>query len=185
MGLMAADSDAAGAASYAQPEWRAGERRVYLRGEVLRLELRVERDGDNLRLVDDQTGLRTLYGPTLTELGQEKDDAPELTFNFDPADHQLTWPLWVGKRWTTHFVTRGAGRPDTPWIASYHCDALEAVAVPAGEFQTLRIWRRARPALPGQFAERTSVVWYAPEPGFFVRRLSDGMLTELLSVQAP
>lgn len=182
---MAADSDPAGAQTYAQPQWRIGERRVYLRGAVVRLELRVEADGDGLRLVDDQSGLCTLYGPTLAELGQVKPDAPELSRSFDPADHHLTWPLWVGKRWASHFVARVAGRADTPWVASYHCDALETVDVPAGQFRALRVWRRARPAIPGQFAERTTVVWYAPELGYFVRSLSDGLLTELLSVQAP
>jgi hypothetical protein len=183
LGIVASDTQPTTGELFQQPAWKPGERRVYLRGGTLRLELRVESEADGYRLIDDQSGLETLYAPTLAELGQRKKDAPKLALAFDPADHDLTWPLWVGKHWVCHFVSRAAGRPDAPWVAAYHCDAIEQVTVPAGTYRCLRIWRRARPGVPGEFAERTSVVWYAPELGTFVRRLSDGTLTELLALE--
>lgn len=167
------------------PRWSAGERRVYVRGDVVRLELRVEADGEGYRLIDDQSGLETLYGPSLQELGQRSGKSPEIDLSFDPADYQLTWPLWVGKRWTGHFVARAPDRPDSPWIAEYHCDAIEDLDLPVGKQRCLRIWRGARPALAGAFAERTSVVWLALELGCVVRRLSDGLQTDLIGLQRP
>ena len=31
-----------------------------------------------------------------------------------PADFELAWPLWVGKRWSCHYVSRAPGREDLP-----------------------------------------------------------------------
>lgn len=185
-GLIACDeAPPAGAETFAQPTWRNGERRVFLRGDVLRIEVRVAAEGDGYRLRDDQSGLETLYTSTLAELGQRKSGAPELALTLDPADYRLTWPLWVGKRWSSHFVRRTPEHAVTPCVANYHCDAVEDVTVPAGTFRCLRIWCRARLAVPGVFPEHTSITWYAPELGYAVRTLGDdGLLTELLAREA-
>jgi hypothetical protein len=92
---------------------------------------------------------------------------PELERELAPADSRFAWPLWVGKRWVSHFVRKvpGAG---LPVLATYQCDARERITVPAGTFDCWRIWRRARPATEGKFLV-----------GWVVRRLDDGVLLEL------
>jgi hypothetical protein len=115
----------------------------------------------------------------LWEVGQEKADAPEATRVQSPPHPILTWPLWEGKRWSCHLVTKAPGRPAVPLNVSFHCDRLETIDVPAGKFRALRIWRTARVAAEGDHFARTSLLWYAPEVGFLVRRLDDGLLTDL------
>jgi len=123
-----------------------------------------------------------LYGKDLSDRGQEKSGSPELSVANDPADYTVTWPLWVGKRWSCHYVRRAAGEADVPLLASYECDGFDTVKVPAGTFRCLRIWRRVRPAAPGNYVERVSIAWYAPEVGTIVRRLNDSMLVEAVEI---
>ena len=184
-GLVAVDPDEGVVAEKVfVPVWKVGDRYEYLRGGVLPIKLRVESaDADHYRLVDEQTGLATIVSHELADQGQEKEGQSELKLNFDPADFDLTFPLWDGKHWTSHFVSRALTRGDIPWVATYVCDAVEQVTVPAGTFRCWRIWRRARIAAEGSFIVRTSVSWYSPDVGNFVRRLSDGMLTELVEFE--
>lgn len=183
-GLVTVDRDPpSGAELFEAPSWKVGDRFVYLKGGVSRLSFRVESTEAGVhRLVDEQAGLVTLVGEDLSERGQEKPDAPELTVAYDPADFQITWPLWVGKRWSCHLVRRADGQEDVPLLVSYECDGIDTVKVPAGTFRCLRIWRRARPARQGNYLERISVEWYAPEVGAFVRRLNDSMLVEAVEI---
>jgi hypothetical protein len=64
-------------------------------------------------------------------------------------------------------------------LVSYECDATEEVAVAAGKFRCLRIWRRAHLAAEGNWIDRISIAWYSPEAGAIVKRLNDSILTEL------
>lgn len=184
-GLVAADrTPPEGAAVHAAPTWLAGDRFVYQKGGKLRLALRAsELDGGGLGLVDEETGRTLLVGPEQLERGERVRDerGGEQGFELDPGDQAVCWPLWEGKRWSSQFVSRAAGRPDLPLIALYHCDASETVTVPAGTFECLRIWRRVRVAADG-YAERVGLLWYAPEIGAMVRRLDDGFLAELVEV---
>ena len=96
-----------------------------------------------------------------------------------PVDPQFTWPLWLGKKWTGHFLRKDLGGNALPLLVQYRCDAWETVTVPAGTFEALRIWRRVRPATEGTFLDQHEIIWYAPSIGYFVRRLQDNTLTEL------
>ena len=88
--------------------------------------------------------------------------------------------MWRGKRWTSHFVRKQLDQPALPLMVTYEVDAVETVTVPAGSFSCLRIWRRARVAESEQrYLERVSVLWYAPEVGYFAKRLESGSLMEL------
>jgi hypothetical protein len=170
----------AGAVLAQQPAWKVGDRFVYRKGGLSRLAFRVESTTAGVhRLVDEQGDMALLVGEDLSEHGQEKPGDPSLTVAYDPADYALTWPLWVGKRWSSSFVSRGRGRADIPLLATYECDASEDVTVPAGRFRCLRIWRRARLAAEGNWIDRISIAWYSPDLGVVVRRLSDSILTEL------
>jgi hypothetical protein len=185
LGLVACDaSDGVVGEKLFAPNWKVGDRFSYVRGGVLPIKLRVESaDGGHFRLLDEQAGLTTIVSHELADQGQVKGDDYEFTLNFDPADYDLSWPLWAGKHWTSHFVSRAPTRPDIPWVAGYYCDAVETITVPAGTFRCWRIWRKARVAAEGDFIERSSVAWYSPDVGNFARRLSDGLLTELVEFQ--
>ena len=130
-------------------------------------------------MLDEESGRILFVGGEQLERGQSTPEG-EREFELDPGDHLVAWPLWSGKRWTSQFVSRAPTRPDLPLIASYHCDGTEVVTVPAGSFECLRIWRRLRVAAEGDFPERVSLFWYAPEVGAFVRRLDNGLVTELV-----
>jgi hypothetical protein len=183
-GLVTADREPpAGAETFEVPAWKVGDRFVYQKGGFARLAFRLESTTDGVhRLVDEQTGFVTLVGEDLSDRGQEKPGSPELTLRFDPADFDLSWPLWVGKRWACHCVRRAAGEEDVPLLISYECDGIDTVKVPAGTFRCLRIWRRARPAADGRYVDRVSIAWYAPEVGAIVRRLNESLLTEAVEI---
>lgn len=183
-GLVTVDREPpSGAEVFEAPAWKVGDRFVYEKGGISRLSFRVESTLAGVHhLVDEQGGLVTLVGVELSDRGQEKPDAPELTISYDPADFGLTWPLWVGKRWSCHFVRRAADQEDVPLLVTYECDGMDTVKVPAGTFRCLRIWRRARPAAQGNYVDRISIAWYAPEVGTIVRRLNDSLLIEAVEI---
>ena len=169
-----------GAAVHEAPVWNEGDRFVYRKAGRTLLPLRVVADGEHgPRMRDEGSGRALHVGPEQVQRGQLGPDG-ELEFELDPGDHLVSWPLWVGKRWTSEFVSRAHGRSDLPMVATYLCDGAEAVTVGAGTFECLRIWRRLRPAVEGDFPERVALLWYSPEAGNFVRRLEDGLLTELV-----
>ncbi|MEO0652798.1 MAG: hypothetical protein AAFZ65_19145, partial [Planctomycetota bacterium] len=97
----------------------------------------------------------------------------------DPIDPSYAWPLWVGKRWTGDYVRRESSGTELPVVARYEIDARETVTVPAGTFDCLRVWRRDAVNLEGNYLERTTIDWYAPEVGYVVRRLEGGLETVL------
>jgi hypothetical protein len=180
-GLVTVDRDPpAGATTYAAPSWKVGDRFVYRKGGLSRLAFRIESTEDGVhRLVDEQGIMVMKIGADLSDHGQEKPGDPSAAVVYDPADFELTWPLWEGKRWSCSFVDKIGEKEAIPLLVTYECDATEEVTVPAGKFRCLRIWRRARLAAPGNWIDRISLSWYSPEAGAFVRRLSDSMLTEL------
>jgi hypothetical protein len=167
--------------TWERPRWHAGDRFVYKKGAADLYAYRVEKGEEGgWRLVEEKSSLATLLTGDLAERGQERPGHPPSRAAYKPADVKLHWPLWVGKRWGCHLLYE---RADTehplPLMVGYHCDREEEVEVPAGRFRCLRIWRRARVAAPGDYLERVSLLWYAPEAGCFVRRLEGGVLLEL------
>lgn len=183
-GLLAWDREPPpGTETYPRPVLRPGDRFLFRRGGDYRLAWSVAEAGaEGYVLEEEETGLRHLLDPDLGDLGEERPGDPDATTRLDPADHAFHWPLWVGKRWRCHFLWKEPGRPALPLLADYYCDAMETVRVPAGTFQALRIWRRTRVAMRGDFVERVTLTWYAPEVGYIVRRLDDGILLELQEV---
>ena len=183
-GLVTVDREPpAGAEVFERPSWKVGDRFVYQKGGLSRLAFRVEATEDGVhRLVDEQAGLVMLFGEDLSDRGQEKPGSPELSVANDPGDFSLTWPLWVGKRWSCHFVRRSAAEGEIPLLVTYECDGIDTIQVPAGTFRCLRVWRRVRPAAQGNYVDRISIAWYAPEVGTIVRRLADSLLVEAIEI---
>lgn len=184
-GLVTVDRDPPpGATVYAAPEWKVGDRFVYRKGGLSRLAFRLESTEDGVHRLVDESGVLTMkIGTDMSDRGQEKPGDPSTAVIYDPADFELTWPLWQGKRWSCSFVNRNGSRDAIPLLVTYECDATEDVTVPAGKYRCLRIWRRARLAAPGNWIDRISVSWYSPEAGAFVRRLNDSILTELEEIE--
>lgn len=180
-GLLSADREPpAGAETASRPTWRQGERFIYRRGNAQRFALRVVAAGDDGYVLEDEDSLlRTRLSLDFGEAGQELPEDPESVRVYAPADARYSWPLWVGKRWTTQYLFKAPGRPALPFLATYVCDAIEEVKVPAGKFRCYRVWRRVRPATEGSFLERVTLSWYAPEVGALVKRLDESVLVEL------
>lgn len=168
-----------GAELFERPQWHAGDRFVFRNGDRLRLRKRVVAGAEGrFELVDEDGGGTLELDADLGELG-ERNGQGEAGITFDPVDVRFAWPLWVGKRWSSHYVRRAPGQPPLPLLVQYHCDAIETVEVPAGTFRCLRIWRTASVAAQGDYIDRVSLLWYAPEVGNLARRLSDSLLLEL------
>jgi hypothetical protein len=160
------------AATYEARTGRTGTRFVYLKGGLSRLAFRVEStEGGVHKLADEQGTMVLRVGEDLSDRGQEK-PGDKRDDHVRPRGLRALRPLWQGKRWTCNFTSRSPARPDIPLLVSYTCDATEDVTVPAGTFRCLRVWRRARLAVEGNWIDRISVAWYAPDAGAFVRRLS-------------
>ena len=183
-GLVSFDREPpAGATTYDKPGWKVGDRFVYVKGGLVRLPFRVESTENGVHRLVDESGTMVLrVGEDLSDLGQERPGDESATLTYDPADFEVSWPLWVGKRWSCSFTSRASGRPDMPLLVSYTCDAAEEVVVPAGTFRCLRIWRRARLAAEGKWIDRISVAWYSPDAGAFVKRLADSVVAELVEI---
>ncbi len=180
-GVIAVDSEPpAGAKTFDRPTWRTGDRFVFRRGGRVRLAFRVAAsNSDEIVLAEENTGVINRFDADIGMRSQELEGEQAMQRILAPADSQLSWPLWVGKRWTCHYVRNAPGQRPLPLVAAYEADALETVVVPAGTFETIRIWRRARPAIEGDYVEDWEVAWYAPDVGYFVKRLERGVMTVL------
>lgn len=182
-GLIAYDREApAGAETFAAPTWTAGDAFVFVKGGRVRLAHHVEvREDGGYDLVEDESGAALRLDREFGELGLRSERHPEFDVALEPVDVRFSWPLWVGKRWSCHFVRRAAASEDAvPLVVKYHCDASETIDTQAGSFRCLRIWRTVQVAFEGNYIDRVQVLWYAPEAATVVRRLDDGVLTELV-----
>ena len=183
-GLVSYDREApAGARVVARPHWKVGDRFVYLRGGQVRLAQQVSMASEEGYVLEhEQSGIQTLLTPDLASIGVEMPGDETQARRLDPPEVVLHWPLWEGKRWSCHFQNKIAGQDMLPLLTTYHCEGWEEVDVPAGRFSCLRIVRRSRPAMQGEFMERANVLWYAPEVGYFARRLENGLILELVEL---
>lgn len=182
-GVIAFDAEpAAGVQLVHPPAWREGDTFVLLRGGKLRLPLRVTRsDASGYELVDSSGG-RIVRDRELAILG-EGPVGGELLHVLAPRDVRYHWPLWVGKKWKQRYVDKTVGGGALPLEVQSEVEARERVTVAAGSFDCLRIRRTAKLLLQGEFYDRTTYVWYAPDPGFEVRQLLGEMAIELTEWQ--
>jgi hypothetical protein len=180
-GLLSSDAAApSGVETFDCPTWKTGDRYVFQKGGKFRMGFTAKVDEQGRReLVEDETGTALLLDAKLGELGQRSAAGSELDVTIDPVDVRFAWPLWVGKRWSCQFVQRSKKSEALPLFAHYRADAIESVTVPAGEFRCLRIWRTAQVAAQGSFADHVAVFWYSPDAGCVVKRLDEGLVTEL------
>jgi hypothetical protein len=164
------------------PRWSAGDQLEYQRGGVQRLRQLVAEHPDGWGLVNVESRHTLVLDENFGQFG-EVDAKGESVVVLDPVDPSLHFPLWVGKRWSAEFVRRSPDSPDIPLLVHYHADALETLELPIGRVRALRIWRRLSLAREGSFYDRTSLQWYAPDLGFVVRRLEDGVLLDLVGIE--
>ncbi|MCA8943998.1 MAG: hypothetical protein KDB80_15650 [Planctomycetes bacterium] len=179
-GLTVLSDRPAGVVAIEAPTWSVGDVLEFELGGKDRVSLRVESGPDDatMALVDDANGLVQLFDRGLGRQAEMFPNVDGAIRVLEPADVQCAWPLWVGKRWRSHFMLK-APEQAVAVVAEYHCDARETIEVPAGSFDCYRIWRTAHAADDAESERVTSVAWYAPEVGYFVRRLAEGVLTEL------
>jgi hypothetical protein len=79
-----------------------------------------------------------------------------------PELGSYSWPLWVGKAWTTTYTFHDVARNFTagPGPVERHVKvaAYEDVSVPAGTFKAFRI-----ETTPGRNDAVSETIWYAPD----------------------
>ena len=107
-GLVSFDREAPeGVEVFERPDWKVGDRFVYLRAEQLKLRFRVVEATDaGYVLEEEDSGVRSMYDRDFGDLGQVvpvDDDSNNANV---PVDSQFHWPLWVGKKWQSHFQSR-------------------------------------------------------------------------------
>ena len=179
-GLLAADLEApSGAELFERPVWTPGDWYDFRRGGRIRLRYLVQDGPAGAELLDPDSGRTLAFDADLSQLGERPAATDAWSVQLDPLDPTFSWPLWPGKRWSGSFTRRGADGVELPLIVHYECDAIEEIRVPAGTFRALRIWRRSSPALEGEFIDRVSIAWYAPEVGYLVQRVDEGIKTQL------
>lgn len=172
-GLLHADATPpSGAMIFERPQWQVGDRFVFRSGGRLRVDFRVAEIGPERIVLEEAGGLRQIYTAELAAVGEEvPGEKPTLRETPDP---QFLFPLWVGKRWTLEMLLG-----EMRIMVDYHCDVMETVRTPAGDLDCVRIWRTARLADSENPLERVTVLWYAPQVGFWAQKLEDGALLVL------
>lgn len=90
---------------------------------------------------------------------------------WDPDTGQFSWPLFVGKTWSSEF-TENEAVAQRRYIGvrpNRRVEAYEDVTVPAGTFKAFRIQTS-----PGVGFVNSSTDWYAPEVKLIVRTIYHG-----------
>lgn len=161
------------------PKWSVGDRFVYQRGDMVETGFVVEQIDDQGIWVGELNGVyRQWWGPGFTL--QESVSAEGQTIRNVPGDARFSWPLWIGKRWSSRFVRDGGGRRVVV-EARYEVEAREFLQIGDKGFDCLRIVRRYR-----TFDERSSesspeltgLYWYSPSIGWLVRKIEAGVMEE-------
>ncbi|HNG79012.1 MAG TPA: hypothetical protein PLW24_06050 [Burkholderiaceae bacterium] len=95
------------------------------------------------RLLDarNSVGGGTYHDPSTFGIVANLNAAGSPTMSYEPAV-ALDWPLRVGKTWSSrHTVTLYPSGQTVPYTSEWRVEAAEAVKVPAGRFDTLRVVR--------------------------------------------
>lgn len=165
------------------PVFQSGMEFAYTRGgdRVAQLQVVYDPEQPFLRLVDTDTRMETWHDLDLAELGRAVPNGQTPILRLMPGDAWVHFPLGPGKRWTSEFASHSPGREAGLVFAEYHCEDVDIVTTPAGEFECLRIVRLASIVGDESGRARASVYWYAPQLGFVVRRFDNSQLLELQS----
>lgn len=173
----------AGVESFPRPELKQGDRLVFEIGRAKKFTMRVTRaDETGYEFAQEGANEVAIYDANLGVKEIRRPDEPHRDEMRAPVDSTFTWPLWVGKRWTCIYVEKNPMMGAWEVVVEYRADAMETVKVPAGEFRCVRIWRHSLPTR-GRFVRDTAIYWYAPEVGFWVRKLVNGIETELIDYE--
>ncbi|MFK7740839.1 MAG: hypothetical protein AB8H80_11005 [Planctomycetota bacterium] len=188
-GLLHADEQPPeGAQLYQRPVWRMGDTFTLVRGEQLRGTFTVVEADKQGYAIDMGQGRVLRRDRDLGNVGEWQgagEDATAVRL-MSPVDVRYHWPLWVGKTWSCRFVDRVRGGRALLMQADYRVEGQDRLAVPAGDYETLRVVRSLRLAEPeaeGKFLTRTQVAWFAPELGLEVRQLLGDTLVELVAFE--
>lgn len=173
----------AGTVTFPRPKLLQGDRLVFEEGGAKKFAMRITRADENgYEFLQEGAGEIAVYDANLGVVEIRRPDHPHLRQMRAPADSTFSWPLWVGKRWTCIYVEKSPIMGAQEIVVEYRADAMETIKVPAGEFNCIRIWRRSLPTR-GRFARNTAVYWYAPKVGFWVRKVVNGLETELIDFE--
>ncbi len=93
-------------------------------------------------------------------------------FAYLPNSGLFSWPLWVGKSWTTTFTYYDRVRERKVENASeeYTVQAYEEITVPAGTWKAFKIHT--------QVGRTSTTVWYAPDIKLIVKRTNETALDQ-------
>ena len=180
-GLMSFDEPPAGDVErFEAPTWRVGDRFVLVRGGKRRMALEVVEAKGAAYVLRDERGAELVRDRDLANLGERRPGQSDWSRMLAPKDQRYHWPLFVGKRWRCRYLDKAPGAAAQPVEAVYEVEAEDAIRTPAGSFRALRIVRTASLLREGDWADRTAIIWYAPEVGFEVRQLVGESMVELV-----
>lgn len=173
----------AGVETFPRPKFQRGDRLVFEIGRATKFTMRVTKaDEAGYEFAQEGANEVAVYDANLGVMAIRRPGEPHQDEMRAPVDSTFTWPLWVGKRWTCIFMEKNPMAGAWEVAVEYRADAIETIKVPAGEFRCVRIWRHSVPTR-GRFARATSIYWYAPKVGFWVKKLDDGIQTVLIDYE--
>ena len=158
------------------PESKAGTRFSYVNGVFLRKCNRWEvKDANKNGEIVSKCGENTMY--VTAESGnpiKSVNDKGETIAKFTPFYPDVSFPLFVGKKWTGKYSGEEGSKK---WTSEVSCEAAaqEDVSVAAGKFQAFRIecvdkWDAGIIFINGK---KKSTRWYAPSVGLIVKSVNE------------
>lgn len=151
-----------------RPELVKGDRWEYTRhGRALSYEFVEEKEGQLVfEKTEDGTKTTEFYTPDLNfvkelfELGG--------TEEVKPYRGALSFPLWVGKKWSYSFTTSKREKKVMPGVlaefeAKVKVEGYEQVTVPAGTFSAFKIKEVRRNVKKKKALGKHRTVWYSPD----------------------
>lgn len=152
-----------------RPKLVKGDRWEYMRrGRVLSYEF-VEEQGGQLMFnkLEDETKTTEFYTLDLN-LMRELFEKGEIEEEVNPHRGSLSFPLWVGKKWSYQYSTTKREAKSMPGqLANFEGDVkvvgYEQVKVPAGTFWTFKIEEVRRKVGIKMGVGKSRTVWYSPD----------------------
>ena len=168
------------------PDARVGDRVTYSNG-LAGLKCNVwevteaNREGEVVSKCGGNTLYSTIDNRNLVRVLNDTGETMIETAPFYPA---LTFPLYVGKKWSGKYEGR---QGVTKWFSDVECEAMtyEAVQVAAGKFDAFRVECVDKIKIgERRYISRKGTSWYAPAVGVTVKSVNDDsrLNTELSGV---